>query len=110
MAAGSCRDDVLTRTTARTLACDDGTPFEDLPAPNTPRLFTFQRLAEALEPDRAVGAQRLGLFQLSGVVSEPHIGVADMTWHRQPLSASLASHVLITYFLVVLRLICLMDR
>src|SRR5690242_14222348 len=83
--SGGCRafHGVLAWPSTRTLTGDDRTTFEDLPAPNTPRLLAFQRRIEALAADRAIQAQRLGALQVNGVLGEPHIGVTDMTRHRQ---------------------------
>src|SRR6516164_3387297 len=70
---------VLARTSTRALTRDHSAPLEDLAAPHTPRLFTLQCSIEALAPDRAVGAQLLGTFQVGGVLGEPEVGIAYMT-------------------------------
>ena len=72
----------------RALARDHSAPFEDLAAPYTPRLFTFQCSLEALAADRAVDAQLLGAFQVGGVLGEPEVGIAYMTWQFGPGSWS----------------------
>ena len=56
---------------------------ENLAAPNAPRLPALQRGVQALATDRAIRAQRFGAFELDGVLGEPHIGVIQVTRHRQ---------------------------
>lgn len=59
----------------RPLSGDDNTLGKDFAAPNTPRLFTFDRGAQASLPDRAGTAQRLRLLELIRPFREPQIGV-----------------------------------
>ena len=77
--AAPVRSRVLPRPTPRPLARDDGAPFDDLAAPNTPRLFTFQRRGQALAPDRAILAQRLGRSKSTGLSANHRSG--SPTWH-----------------------------
>ena len=74
---------VLARPAPRALARDDRAALEDLAAPNAPRLLPFQRRGQALAPDRAFCAQRLGALEIARVLGEPQVGVLDMTRHRQ---------------------------
>ncbi len=74
---------VLAWPSTRTLACDDRAAVEDLAAPHAPRLLALERGRQALAPDRALRAQRLGAFEFDGALGEPHIGVVQVTGHRQ---------------------------
>src|SRR5436309_13963839 len=55
-------DVLLARTTPRPLTRDHGATLEDLATPDAPRLLPLHRAGQALHPDRAVAAQRLGEF------------------------------------------------
>jgi hypothetical protein len=74
--------------------------LDDFTAPHTPRFGSFQGGRQALVPDRAARAQRLGALEVGWGLGEPEIWIADMT--RQGLSGGLSRdcHVLSTYFLV----------
>ena len=74
----------LARATARPLARDDHPALEDLAAPDPPRLGPAQGTGQALDADRAAGAQGLGPLQLRGSVGEPQVGVAGATRQVQP--------------------------
>src|SRR3954471_4159525 len=52
-------DVLLTGPTTGPLPRHHGTPLEDLAAPHTPGLGAVHRAGQALDPDRAVDAQRL---------------------------------------------------
>src|SRR5206468_11429438 len=67
-------DVLLARTTPRPLTRYDGATLEDLATPDAPRLGPLQCAGQALDPDGAVAAQRLGQFQLGGGVGEPQVG------------------------------------
>src|SRR4051794_5325459 len=62
-------------TAARPLPRDDGAAFEDLAAPDAPRLTPVQRAREAGVPDRAVTAQDFGLLELRRALGEPQLRV-----------------------------------
>src|SRR3989440_13021908 len=64
-------DVLLARTTPRPLTRNHGTTLEDLATPDAPRLGPLDRTREALDPDGAVAAQRLGQFQLGGGAGRP---------------------------------------
>src|SRR5436305_14223821 len=68
-------DVLLAWTTPRPLPRNHGTTLEDLATPDAPGLGPLDRTREALDPNRAVAAQRLGQFQLGGGVGEPQVGV-----------------------------------
>ena len=72
---------VLARTATWALAGDDHAAVEDLTAPHAPRLLPFQRGVQALPAQRALGAQFFRAFEIAGVLSEPQIGILDMTRH-----------------------------
>src|SRR5262245_35258586 len=73
--AGVPSDVLLTRTAARPLTRNDGATLEDLAAPDAPGLRPLHCAGEALDAQRAVAAERLGQFQLSGSVREPQVRV-----------------------------------
>src|SRR6266566_6357068 len=68
-------DVFLARTTPRPLTRNHGATLEDLATPDAPRLGPLHGAGQALDPNRAVAAQRLGQFQLGGGVGEPQVGV-----------------------------------
>src|SRR2546430_9113845 len=57
-------DVLLARTTPRPLPRNHGATLEDLATPDAPRLLALHRAGQALHPDPAVAAQRLGQFEL----------------------------------------------
>src|SRR5256885_9551540 len=67
-------DVLLARTTPRPLPRNHGATLEDLATPDAPGLGPIDRTREALDPDGAVAAQRLGQVQLGGGVGEPQVG------------------------------------
>src|SRR3954468_16501276 len=64
-------DVLLTGPATRPLARNNRAPLEDLAAPYTPGLGALHRAGQALDPYRAVDAERLGELQLSRCVGEP---------------------------------------
>src|SRR4051794_39299395 len=54
----------LAGPTTRAFSRDDSAVLENLATPHPPRLLPGQRAVQAGQPDRALGAQLLGLFQL----------------------------------------------
>src|SRR4051794_3197283 len=68
-------DVLLTGATTRPLPRHNRAPLEDLATPHTPGLGALYRAGQALDPDRAIDAQRLGELELSRCVGEPQVGV-----------------------------------
>ena len=93
---------VFAGTSARAFVAHDRAAVENLTTPHTPRLGAFQRRRQALAPDRAARAERLGALQVGRGLGEPQVGFAEMTWQLgQRLSRDCqCRHVLFTCFLV----------
>ena len=71
----------------------DRAVIEDLTAPHTPRLGPAQRARQALGPDRAPAAERLGPLQLGRSLGEPQVGVAGAAREVEADTARRAQHV-----------------
>src|SRR5215475_8493685 len=65
----------LARAATRPLARDDHAVVEDLATPDTPRLAAVESTSKALDPDRAVDAERLGEFELGRRLGEPQVRI-----------------------------------
>jgi hypothetical protein len=72
---GSLHDWVLTRTPPGPLPGDHDATLEDLAAPDSPRFTPCKRTGQARFPDRAVGAEALGPFELPRRFREPQVCV-----------------------------------
>src|SRR3954451_24552627 len=72
VAGVSCRH-LLARAAPWALARDHDAAFEDLAAPDTPRLAAVERAGQARRPHRAVGAEGLGELQLGRALGEPQL-------------------------------------
>ena len=66
---------MLRWTAAGPLVGDDATGLDQFATPHTPRLGALHRAGQALDPYRAIDAERLGEFELSRCVGEPQVGV-----------------------------------
>src|SRR6266536_1481239 len=71
---------LLARTTPGPLTRNHGATLEDLATPDAPRLGPLDRARQALHPDRAVAAQRLGQFEFGRRLGEPQVGVEPAAW------------------------------
>jgi hypothetical protein len=69
------RDVLLARTATRTLPGNDRTALEDLATPYAPRLSALKSTSEALDTQRALGAERLGQLKLGRRLGEPQVRV-----------------------------------
>jgi len=70
---------VLAGSTAGPLAWDHHALEEELSAPHSPGLTSFECTVEAQGPDRAPLAQSLGVLHVAGRLGEPQFGVVDPT-------------------------------
>jgi hypothetical protein len=74
------RGAVLAGPTTPALERHDAAFMEDLAAPDTTRLPALYRADQTHLLHRTSAAQRLGELELSRDVSEPEIGIVDLTW------------------------------
>src|SRR3954454_8811494 len=75
--AGASRRHLLAGTASRSLAGDHDAAFEDLAAPDTPRLAAVEGAGQARRPHGAVGAEALRELQLGRALGEPQLRVLD---------------------------------
>src|ERR1700712_2695380 len=68
---------VLAWTASRALAGDHHSLEEQLTAPDAPGLTPLEGCGQALDPDRAVLAQRLGELHVAGRLGEVQVRVVD---------------------------------
>lgn len=110
-AAGSCAG-------VHAAACaPQWSPAPESHRPTRPRLCAVQRSGQALRPDRAVRAQRLGPLQVGGAFREPQVRVRDVARQRESSGLHfnghhVSVHLLPLRFLVKLLVSyrCLIDR
>src|SRR4051795_7042596 len=76
VADASCRH-LLARAAPRALARDHNAAFEDLAAPDAPRLAAVEGAGQARRPHGAVGAEALRELQLGRTLGEPQLRVLD---------------------------------
>ena len=72
---GVAGDVLLARTATGPLARNDRATLEDLATPDAPGLGPLDRTGQALDPQRAVPAERLGQLELGRRVGEPQVRV-----------------------------------
>jgi hypothetical protein len=90
-------DVLLTGATTGPLPRHNRTPLEDLATPHTPRLGALYGAGQALDPYRAVDAQRLGELKLSRRVGEPQVGVERPAGEVGLDGARRSTHTVHTY-------------